>query len=143
MPMMCNSKRAGEDSFLCFRSPRPSAHESSESLDVRWLSGLTSPPSEGLAASDLTCSEKLELGLKPRAKSYIGIMEKKMEKKMETTILELYWGYIGIMEKENGHFYIGVILGLYGNYYIGVMLGLYRDNGKENGNYYIGVILGL
>ena len=28
-----------------------------------------------------------------------------MEKKMETTIV--YWGYIGIMEKENGNYYLG------------------------------------
>ena len=43
-----------------------------------------------------------------------------MEMIMETTIV--YWGYIGIMEKENGsHCRI---------------LGLCLDNGKENGNYY-------
>ena len=36
---------------------------------------------------------------------------------METTIMGLYRGYIGI---------------------IGSILGLYRVNGKENGNYYLG-----
>ena len=74
--------------------------------------------------------------------------------------IEVYWGYIGIMEKrmettsisglylddgkENGNYYS--ILGLcrnngkeIGNYYS--ILGLYRDNGKENGNYHS--ILGL
>ena len=42
---------------------------------------------------------------------------------METTIMGLYRGYIGI---------------------IGSILGLYRDNGKENGNCYLGCgFLGL
>ena len=44
---------------------------------------------------------------------------------MKTTIV--YWGYIGIMEKESGNYYN--------------MLGFYMDNGKEDGNYYVGIIL--
>ena len=47
---------------------------------------------------------------------------------METTIV--YWGYIGIMEKE-----METTI---------VYWGLYWDNGKQNGNYYsiLGDILG-
>ena len=47
---------------------------------------------------------------------------------METTIV--YWGYIGIMEKN-----METTI---------VYWGLYCDKGKENGNYYsiLGVILG-
>ena len=42
-------------------------------------------------------------------------------------ILGLYWGYIGIMEKENGFDHM-VYWG-----YIGL-----KDNRKDDGNYYLG-----
>ena len=47
-------------------------------------------------------------------------------------ILGIYWGYIGIMEK-NMETTIVVYLGMMGLYW-----GTYWDNGKQNGNYYLG-----
>ena len=55
----------------------------------------------------------------------------KMEKKMETTIMDVSRvsgsGLYGDNGKENRNCYI----------IIGYMLRLYRDNGKANGNYYL------
>ena len=54
---------------------------------------------------------------------YIGVIQ---------GLQDLYWGYIGIMEKK-----METTIACWG--YIRVILGLYGDNGKENGNYYNGL----
>ena len=57
---------------------------------------------------------------------YMGIMEKKMETTRVIRVIYrdygVYWGYMGNNGKENGNYYS--------------ILGLYGGNGKENGNCY-------